>query len=228
MSDAVLGLLRSQAGFHPRLRVVCSRLHNLMAGNRCILRGRQNRVNLTGPFLRGVHVEIVGDRNVIDVAFGVSISSTRIIVRGDGNRIAIGQDCLIKSSVLWCEGEGGVIELGHDTTIEEAHIASNEGAPVRIGTDCMFAFGVDVRSSDSHSILDAETGDRLNSAAPISVGDHVWVGANVQILKGVSVGENSILGARSVATHDVSAGTLVAGCPARELRTGVTWTRQCL
>lgn len=54
--------------------------------------------------------------------------------------------------------------------------------------------------------------------APIHIGSRVWIGANVVITKGVSIGDNSIIAAGAVVTHDIPANVVAAGVPARVLR----------
>ena len=59
--------------------------------------------------------------------------------------------------------------------------------------------------------------------APIVIGDHVWIGMNVIVLKGVTIGEGSIVAAGSVVNKDVPPHCLVAGVPAKVVKTDVTW-----
>ena len=54
--------------------------------------------------------------------------------------------------------------------------------------------------------------------APIIVGKNVWIGSNSTILSGVTIGDNSIVGAGAVVTHDVPANAIVAGVPARKIK----------
>lgn len=56
-------------------------------------------------------------------------------------------------------------------------------------------------------------------AAPISIGDHAWLGEKVCVLKGVSIGNHSVIGAGSVVTRSIPAYSIAAGCPARVLKT---------
>ena len=71
----------------------------------------------------------------------------------------------------------------------------------------------------SHAVNPLERLNKENFAAPITIGNNVWVGAGVIILAGVSIGENSIVGAGAVVTKNVMPNTVVAGNPAREIRT---------
>jgi acetyltransferase-like isoleucine patch superfamily enzyme len=58
---------------------------------------------------------------------------------------------------------------------------------------------------------------------PIIIGNHVWVGMNATILKGVTIGDGAIIAAGSIVTKDVKANTLVGGVPARILKENVEW-----
>lgn len=60
--------------------------------------------------------------------------------------------------------------------------------------------------------------EHLTVSAPIHVEDEVWIGANVTILPGVTVGRNSVIGAGSVVTADVEPFSIYAGVPARKIR----------
>lgn len=68
----------------------------------------------------------------------------------------------------------------------------------------------------------------VHEIAPITLGKNVWVGANVTILQGVSVGDNAILAAGAVVTRDVAANTLVGGVPARFIKKIAGQPEQCL
>lgn len=55
-------------------------------------------------------------------------------------------------------------------------------------------------------------------AKPITIGDQCWLAANVSVMPGVTIGENTIIGANSVVTHDIPANVIAAGNPCRVLR----------
>ena len=78
----------------------------------------------------------------------------------------------------------------------------------------MFAYDIDVRTGDSHSIIDARRRSRINPAADVEIGRHVWVASHVSILKGAVISvTRASLGTRAVVTGaDSPAGSLAAWC----------------
>ncbi len=94
---------------------------------------------------------------------------------------------------------------------------------ITIGCHCLIAALVRVHDNDGHPI-DAERrrkGGRitLDECKEVVLGNNVWIGAGAVILKGVNIGDNAVVGTGSVVTYDVAANTVVAGNPARVLKT---------
>ncbi len=87
---------------------------------------------------------------------------------------------------------------------------------ITIGKDVGLSHNVTLRDGDHHSVTGQSSG-----TAPIVIGDHVWVGMNATILKGVTVGDGAVVAAGSVVTRDVPAHTLVGGVPAKVIRENV-------
>ena len=97
---------------------------------------------------------------------------------------------------------------------------------ISIGHHVVISEGVVLRDSDNHSIQDMEaiSSDESAVIAPIVIGDHVWIGMNVIVLKGVTIGEGAIVAAGSVVNKDIPPHCLVAGVPAKVVKTDVTWS----
>jgi acetyltransferase-like isoleucine patch superfamily enzyme len=91
---------------------------------------------------------------------------------------------------------------------------------VEIGAHCMLANGCFVTDAD-HRFDDPEKPvpwQGFTSKGPTRLGDDVWLGANVVVTSGVTIGERAVIGANSVVTKDVPPRTIAAGAPARVVR----------
>ena len=90
---------------------------------------------------------------------------------------------------------------------------------IEIGKGCSISDNVCITDSDSHYI----DGQKEKATAPVIIGDHVWIGKNVTVLKGISIGDGAVVGAGSVVTKDVPRYTVVAGNPAKPIKTIEKW-----
>ena len=120
-----------------------------------------------------------------------------------------------------------VIEVGQGTSIQPfLHIGAVVG--VRIGQNCLFASHAYITDHD-HDWRDAHLSARLAPdliAAPVTIGDGVWLGERVSVLKGVTIGDGAIVGAGSVVTKDIPARCIAVGSPARVVKRWNDETRE--
>ncbi|HEY2721597.1 MAG TPA: acyltransferase [Chitinophagaceae bacterium] len=187
----------------------------------------KNNIVINKGVLFDVKYDILGNDNRVEIKQGAVLSNILIYIRGDRHQLTIGNDCRIKGGSIWFEDNDCRVEIGQKTTIESAHLAVTEpGRKIMIGEDCMFSNAIELRTGDSHSIIDISTGKRINPAQDIIIGNHVWVGAHSIILKGVHIGDNSIIGTNSLVTKDVPAHSISAGIPAKILRDNIDWRRE--
>ena len=89
---------------------------------------------------------------------------------------------------------------------------------ISIGASCHISSNVSISDNDGHP-LDPVKRSRSEPVAkkdvlPVSIGDHVWIGEGSAVFKGVTIGEGSVIGARSVVTRSISPFTIAAGNPA--------------
>ena len=91
---------------------------------------------------------------------------------------------------------------------------------------CMLAKNIEIRTGDSHCIFDTITGQKINPAKNVILQSHVWVGAHVKILKGVTISSNSVIGTSSVVTSNIPGNCIAAGIPAKVIKSGTNWKRE--
>jgi len=194
------------------------------------VRGRRNRISIdSSAFCAGCLIDVVGNDNTIIVHESARLVNLRFFIRGNNNRIVVSRRVRVnREGDLWIEDDGGEIIIGDETTLEAAHIAVTEpGSRIEIGRDCLFAYDIDIRTGDSHSLIDTQTGKRINYARDVIIGDHVWIAAHCSILKGVRLSSNSVVATRSVVTKSFTQeGIIIGGNPARLLKENITWTRE--
>jgi acetyltransferase-like isoleucine patch superfamily enzyme len=89
----------------------------------------------------------------------------------------------------------------------------NAALSIAVGDDCMLASQVMISDSDWHAHYDRTQEPETN--APVVLERNVWIGLRAIVCKGVTIGENSIVGAGAVVTRDVPANAIAAGNPAR-------------
>jgi acetyltransferase-like isoleucine patch superfamily enzyme len=202
----------------------------LMNGLKKEISGRRNIFEHRGTSIfMNCKVDVVGNGNHVTIAEYCSFNNVTFLIRGDNNRIHISEGVRFKyGGSLHIEDQNCLIQIGGYSTFEQAHIAVTEpGSQVLIGEDCMFAYDIDLRTGDSHSIIDTNTNERINYAKNISIEDHVWVGPHCSILKGVTIGKDSVVATRSVLTKSfLQEGVIIGGSPARILKENITWDRR--
>jgi acetyltransferase-like isoleucine patch superfamily enzyme len=194
--------------------------------NKTKIRGKNNLLDIHGVKLRNNKFMILGDNNLISIKPNSAFFNVHFHITGSNHKILIGPNCSMQRGELSCEENGNTISIGNHTSIVEAYIVAREfNSKVTIGNDCMLARDVDIRNTDSHSIIDLGTGERTNHAQDVSIGDDVWIGAHARILKGTSIGNGSFIAMGAIVTSDIAANSLAAGIPAKAIRNNIKWVR---
>ena len=103
-------------------------------------------------------------------------------------------------------------------TILSGHLHIDVAAPVRIGSGVRIGHDVSLLTI-SHQIGTPALRSGKSFSGPITIGDGVWIASRVTVLANVTIGQGAVVAAGSVVTRDVPPHTLVAGVPARALRT---------
>ena len=145
--------------------------------------------------------------------------------------VVIGNHVSCYAGCSFAVGENGTCSIGDFTLMNGALVMAEER--IEIGSHCLISWNVGIADSDFHPlepaqrIVDAHAlapflKDRPARpklrAVPVIICDNVWIGMNATILKGVTIGENSVVAAGAVVTKSVPANVVVAGNPAQLVR----------
>ena len=153
---------------------------------------------------------------------GCDLYNSTIYLRGGGLSLVIEKEVQLENIRIKIIGNSNVVRIGVGTTMGGGNIVcGGKEISVNIGEKCVIADGVDIWSTDTHSII--QEGKLVNAPKSIHIGNHVWIGKDVAILKGVSVGDDAVIGMRSTVTRDIAPGTLSVGSPARIIKEEIDW-----
>lgn len=164
--------------------------------------GIDNSITVTNAIVSDSIISITGDHNKIILNDGVSLRKATIIVRGNHCNIFIGRNTTF--------GGIRIINVGSECAIE-------------IGEGCLFADHIELWTSDTHPIYN-ENNEIINHEESIIIEDKVWVGSHVTILKGILIGEGSVIGMGTMVTRDILPHTINVGNPNRTVREGISWS----
>lgn len=193
------------------------------------IHGKNNTISYKNSLLSSVIIDVLGDNNMIEIQAGCTLNNVTFYIRGDGHRVLINRGCHFnRGGNIWLEDSHCSLVIGEYSTFEDVHLALTEpNSQMEIGRDCMFAYDIDVRTGDSHSIISRESNERINYAEDVTIGDHVWIAAHCTLLKGSVIPAESIVATGSIVTKKYSTtGIIIGGNPARKLKSGITWTRK--
>lgn len=141
----------------------------------------------------------------------VSTNNGKVIL-GDYVKMYYG----VKFNVFGINGGPASVKIGDHVSIgERTEIRCSK--EVTIGDHSLIAWDVEIMDTDFHKI-----GDKI-TYKPIHIDDNVWIGCRSTILKGVTIGKGSVVAAGSVVTKNVPPHCLVAGNPAKIIRTDIQW-----
>lgn len=191
----------------------------IAAGNEVV--GRPARISgiFTLTFGKGSGSKLIFEEGCIFNNFSLNVELGNAVFRAGKSSYVRGRFFI---------GSGSTISIGERTAINRHLLmTAAEGASITIGKNCLLS-DVSLSTTDWHSIVDADTGERINPAKDILIEDLVWIGEGVTIQKGVMIGSGSIIGARALVTKSVPPLSLAVGVPAKVIRSNVKWQRELI
>ncbi|WP_305785965.1 acyltransferase [Symbioplanes lichenis] len=188
---------------------------------------RGNKIIHGNTTTNNVKINFRGTGNTLVVSPNASIGKLEVHFDCNNAVLEIGGHSKVPSFRGWIRlGEDAKVRIGANVSMTNTcTISAVEGATITIGNDVMIASDNDIRADDAHPIFDVTTGERINPAQDITIGNHVWIAKRAVVLGGASIGDGSILGFGSLLTGKVPNNCVAAGTPARVIRENVAWER---
>ncbi len=209
--------------------------HQGRDNNIWLIGNNSSRTKISQP-PKGVRIELFGSGNTIELSHNMKIYGELIIdIRGNNNLIVFGDSIIIRRSLHCCIHPGGpgvhsdecTLTIGTGTIFNGRNITlqiGEEKTNISIGKDCLFASNIRLMTSDNHLLYDQETGERLNIAGDIIIGDHCWICFDCVLLNHSKVPSGSVVAARSLVNRDFNnQNVLLAGTPAKIIRRNIGW-----
>ena len=182
-----------------------------------------------GEGIYGLEISVLGEGNIIRISKSAVWSGCRLVIIGTGNLFDVGVGLIKQTSFVIQKSDNSRIVIGSDIFIGSGTFLIEEPETfITIGRDCMFSDNITVRCSDGHPIYDKQ-GNIINRAYGIAIGNHVWLGCHVTVLKNVELADDIVVGAGSVVTKSfIRSGVIIAGVPAKTVKEDIQWSKDFL
>lgn len=181
----------------------------------------------------GLRVFAYGKSNIIQEGKGNTFINIPpwldLVCYGDNNTVEFGPNTSFCGRIQIGEPKfpvhGCVVKVGEGTVSGGCWmILMEHDSKVTIGKNCGIAPDVEFWCSDTHSMVN-EAGEVVNRGRFIEVGDHVWIGKRAAIMKNTKIPDGCIVGFGAIVSSGVKAEakSIIAGNPAKVVRTGINW-----
>ena len=179
-------------------------ISTVLQKSKLVINGKDNEVSISSGNFKRIKININGNNNNLQIEENSHIRNLDILIQGNNHEVIIGSSVNIGEASLVCCGKK---------------------SKILIGKDSMLASGINIKSCDGHAIY--KDGEIINNSKEIIVGDMVWIAQNVTILKGVNIGDNSVVGINSTVTsNNFPNNVILGGSPAKILKTDISWGRE--
>ena len=180
-------------------------------------------------WIPGIRIKFKGRNSTITIAEPAARFINCRILCGDNCKVSIGpsKNRIKKLKIFLNDCDNSQVNIGnnfHLTNGCEMILNPENNLSINIGNDCKFAKDIAIRATDAHLIRDINSGKIINYGKSITIGNRVWLTANVTVLKGADISNDVIVATNSTVTKgDYNSNSIYAGSPAKLVKTGITW-----
>lgn len=189
--------------------------------------GKNNRIINQGGVKVGSRIQIAGNGNKLIMEKGSMLLNSLVKISGNNNEVVLKANSYVSGAELWIEDNQCLLSIGERTFVgHHSHLACTEnGRQLIIGDDGMLSSYVQIRTGDSHSIVDME-GNRINQAQSVEIGNHCWIGEGAKVLKGVTLEGDDVVSTGAIVTKSFGKNVLLGGIPAKVIKDNVSWDKE--
>lgn len=182
---------------------------------------RKNCVTINGDISRFM-IKI----NSVNGSDGInhSLNSRGFLSIGKNGRIIFNGKAEFARGISIRVGEGKLVFGDNFSCNRNCFFTSSSN--VEFGDNVLIGWNVNVRDSDGHKVYNSDGLKVDNSIKPVYIGNNVWIAANVDILKGVKIMDNTVVAYRSCVTKEMLEGNcIIAGFPAKIIKNNILWEK---
>lgn len=194
----------------------------------------ENPITKEGFHENHIYVKDAFDFTKLNISFKPNVTGCKIFLgrnfsgqhnivtfEQDNGVFYVGDNCDLVNTRAYIQTGGGAILVGNNVVTTGTNIWWSGAYPgsgfaaIVIGDSCLLSWGITLRGSDSHPIFNITSWEQVNTPNNfLAIEPYVWVGQDVSILKGVTIGACSIVGLGSVVTKSVPRFSVASGNPA--------------
>lgn len=176
--------------------------------------------------IKGLNIEWLGSKGQLKVHLPINFSNTTVQI-GDNGIVEFYENSNIKNLFIRCASADSFVKIGKNFSIESGQFILARGQKeqsITIGDNCLFSSNIFIQTSDGHSILDLEGKVLNNNGGQISIGNHVWLGHGVSVLKKASIADDTIVAESAVVSKVFSRNNcILGGVPAKIIKIDINW-----
>lgn len=164
----------------------------------------------------------IDNSTIVEISKSSKIVGCHILIKGKNNHFVVQSGTRLRNMIVEIIGDNCSVKIGKNCMIgDNCYLSVKEGTALVFGNDCGLSRNVKIMTSDGHPIF--KDGKRINKAKDIVLGSHIWVADNVTILKGVNIGDGSVVGINSTVVKDVPPFVVCVGNPAKIVKDNIEW-----
>ena len=150
----------------------------------------------------------------------VQINGKGIVKFDENVRLGVNPSPFLYSGYIYIEARkpNTEIKIGKNTWINNNFVCVAEGRGITIGENTLIGFSCEIVDSNFHDLNPLKRWGGSPTTSAVNIGKNVFIGSNVKILKGVTIGDNSVIANGSVVTKSIQSNVIAGGVPAKVIK----------